>query len=38
MDFSFILIKLHTNFVYSNPSAYSNSGSVKTRQYSIYTL
>ena len=32
MDFSFILIKLHTEFAYSNP------GSVKTRQYSIYTL
>ena len=34
MDFSFILIKLHTNFVYGNPG----SGSIKTHKYSIYTL
>ena len=34
IDFTLILIKLHTNFVYGNPG----SDSIKTHKYSIYTL
>ena len=34
MDFSLILIKLQTNFVYSNPGP----DSIQTHKHSIYTL